>query len=309
ACRQSTETRRLTERLRAAVYGHLVGDALGVPYEFTSPAVGSVVWRGGGKHGQPPGTWSDDGALMLATLDSLLSAGFDTADQAQRFLAWYPGGAYTPDPGERPFDIGKTTRHALDRLRAGTPAGEAGDGPTGLGNGSLMRILPIALVDPTAEPAQLVERAHRSSRITHAAPECLAACALYLLVARELLAGERDRPSALERAIGLLRAEYGRIGQGELVEALDALLAWSGRAGRGHVLDSFWSAWDAFAGSRDYASAVIRAVEYGRDTDTTAAIAGGLAGLYWGEGTIPAEWLAGLRGKELVEEILGKAGV
>ena len=79
----------LPERLEGAVYGHLVGDALGVPYEFLEPeAIPEVTWRGGGGHRQPQGTWSDDGALMLALLDSLLSVapggGFDTADQARR---------------------------------------------------------------------------------------------------------------------------------------------------------------------------------------------------------------------------------
>jgi len=79
----------LSERLEGGVYGHLVGDALGVPYEFLGPSsIGEVEWRGHGAHDQPAGTWSDDGALMLALLDSLLSAGFDTADQGQRALAW-----------------------------------------------------------------------------------------------------------------------------------------------------------------------------------------------------------------------------
>lgn len=57
----------LPERLEGAIFGHLVGDALGVPYEFkTADAIGAVEWRGGGVHDQPAGTWSDDGALMLA---------------------------------------------------------------------------------------------------------------------------------------------------------------------------------------------------------------------------------------------------
>jgi ADP-ribosyl-[dinitrogen reductase] hydrolase len=128
------------DRLRGAVYGHLVGDAVGVPYEFTSPDPGRVVeLRGYGSHGQPPGTWSDDGALMLALLDSLCSAGFDVEDQGRRALRWLDEGAYTPD-GDGAFDVGGATSSALSRIRAGTPAAGAGGTAEGdQGNGSLMR--------------------------------------------------------------------------------------------------------------------------------------------------------------------------
>jgi ADP-ribosylglycohydrolase len=78
----------MTDPVRAAVYGHLVGDAIGVPYEFSAPdPYRVIVLRGYGSHNQPPGTWSDDGALMLALLDSLANAGFDPEDQAKRALA------------------------------------------------------------------------------------------------------------------------------------------------------------------------------------------------------------------------------
>ena len=88
--------------------------------------------------------------------------------------------------------------------------------------------------------------------------------------------------------------------------ALDELLAWPTREGRGDVSDSFWSAWDAFAASDGYRSAVVGAVQYGNDTDTTAAIAGGLAGIYWGLGSIPDAWLSGLRGKKEVDRLLNR---
>jgi ADP-ribosyl-[dinitrogen reductase] hydrolase len=288
-----------------AVWGHLVGDAVGVPYEFTtSDRIGLVEMRGGGVHRQPPGTWSDDGALMLALLDSLLSAGFDPEDQGRRFLAWRSGRGYTPD-GDRPFDIGGATSEALDRIMAGTPAEQAGGtADRDSGNGSLMRILPIALVDPTAAPAEVVELAHRSSRVTHGHPRCLTACALYVLAAVELLRGERDRGGALERATALIGEDYARRTDAALSAALDELLGWRGRSGRGFVVDSFWSAWDAFAGARSYRHAIERAVRYGNDTDTTAAIAGGLAGLYWGVAGIPDEWLGAMRGREVVEPLI-----
>ncbi len=289
------------DRARGAVYGHLIGDALGVPYEF-SRRVETVEWRGYGTHDQPAGTWSDDGALMLATLDSLLDAGFDPADQGRRFLDWRDRGEYTPNREGR-FDIGGATARALDRLARGVPAEEAGDDPTALGNGSLMRILPIALADPSLSTDELVAQAHQSSRVTHGAPTCLVACALYALVARELLAGDADPVAVLDRSVRQLHEIYDGHGASDLAIALAAHLAWSGRSGRGHVTDSFWSAWDAFAGADDYRSAVVRAVRYGTDTDTTAAIAGGLAGLRFGLRGIPGEWLDGLRGRDLVDPL------
>ena len=147
----------LPERLEGAVYGHLCGDALGVPYEFTDPAaIDRVEWRGHGTYDQPPGTWSDDGALMLALLDSLLERGFDTADQARRALAWKDEGAYAP--GAFVFDIGGATSAALAALRSGVPVEQAG-AVDAKGNGSLMRILPVALVFRDEDDGALVEKA------------------------------------------------------------------------------------------------------------------------------------------------------
>src|SRR5207248_7052146 len=145
----------MTDRLAGGIWGHLVGDALGVPYEFTPPAlIREVCWGHSGSHHQPPGTWSDDGGLMLALLDSLLSAGFDLADQAQRALRWLEGPDYKPGAV---FDVGNTTKSALDRLKSGTPPEQAGGrDEQDNGNGSLMRILPVALVGHDLEPERLI---------------------------------------------------------------------------------------------------------------------------------------------------------
>jgi ADP-ribosylglycohydrolase/protein-tyrosine phosphatase len=302
--------RLLPDRLSGAIYGHLVGDALGVPYEF-QPAerIGDVAWRGHGTHDQPPGTWSDDGALMLALLDSLLTAGFDTADQAGRALEWREHGAYAP--GAVVFDIGTATAAALSRLREGCAPEEAGS-VEAKGNGSLMRILPVALVFREADDAELVAMAARASRVTHGSAEAQIACALYVLIARRLLDGVDDRPRVLDEASRSLRsilAEVGLPGSREAEDAaaalleLDAFRAWTDRRGSGRVVDSFWSAWDAFVGAPDHASTVTNAVRYGNDTDTTAAIAGGLAGLYWGLAGIPSSWHRGLRDRHIAQDL------
>ncbi len=290
----------LPARLRGAIWGHLIGDALGVPYEFrTADQITDVEWRGGGAHHQPAGTWSDDGALMLALLDSLLEVGFDPDDQARRSLGWFDDGQYAP--GALVFDSGSATRTAMDAIRSGTPALDAGpSGERDCGNGSLMRILPLALVERTVTDERLVEMAHLASRVTHGQPRCQVACALYSLVTRRLLAGDRERAAVLGDARSGLRKIYVDAGLSAHLRALDELEAWTGRSGRGFVLDSFWSAWDAFAGAESYRDAVIRAVRYGQDTDTTAAIAGGLAGAYLGIDDIPADWRAGLREPSII---------
>lgn len=300
----------LADRLAGAAWGHLVGDALGVPYEFLEPsAIGSVEMRGGGQWRQKAGTWSDDGALMLALLDSLITrteAGsdpFDPEDQGRRFLAWSHGTGYTPD-GDGRFDIGGATSAALDRLRTGVPAEQAGGtGERDQGNGSLMRILPLALVERDVPEATLVEHAHRSSAVTHGHPVAQAACALYSLVARRLIAG--DPPAeALAQARATLRELYA--GDERRLEALDRLEGHIGRAGRGFVADAFWSAWDAFADAGAYREAIERAIGYGHDTDTTACIAGGLAGIHFGLRGIPGEWLARMRGREVAAPLVGR---
>lgn len=310
------ENPTLASRLAGGVWGHLVGDATGVPYEFMHPsAIEEVVF--GARDGpwrQPPGTWSDDGSLMLALLDSILKEGFDTEDQGRRAVAWMVGGDYTPDHEGR-FDIGSTTGTALRAIRGGILAVDAG--PTderASSNGSLMRILPLALVERDGgegplvgvpvDDATLVSHAHQASRVTHGHVRCQVACALYSLVVRRLL--HEDGPTtALRTARCTLRLVYeADPTRARHLAGLDELEAWTGRSGRGFVLDAFWSAWEAFAGARGYGEAIERAVRYGNDTDTTAAIAGGLAGVHWGWQGIPTEWRRAMRGREVATPLV-----
>ncbi|MFI5042473.1 MAG: ADP-ribosylglycohydrolase family protein [Acidimicrobiales bacterium] len=301
----------LPERLAGAVWGHLVGDAVGVPYEFHTPdTIGAVVFGARGSHHQPAGTWSDDGALMLASLDSLLrprgprDQRFDPTDQGARFLAWADRRACTPD-GDGPFDVGGATGAALDRLRRGTPAELAGGTDDhDNGNGSLMRILPLALVERDVSDDVLVDHARRSSSITHGHPISQTTCALYSLVARRLLEGS-EPAAALDDATSTLRQVHtDGIDPDTWDRALDAIEGWRTRAGRTYVIDAFWSAWDAFAEADSYPEAIERAIRYGNDTDTTACIAGGLAGIRWGIEGIPQAWLAGMRGQAIVEPLV-----
>ena len=136
------------ERVLGGLWGALVGDAIGVPVEFkersdlqTDPV---VDMRGFGTHGQPAGTWSDDGAMTLCTVDSLLHADFDLEDLGQRFVKWMNEGLWSAHGDV--FDMGITTAEALQRIMAGVSASESGSRTEySNGNGSLMRMLPVVL--------------------------------------------------------------------------------------------------------------------------------------------------------------------
>lgn len=173
----------LRERVLGGAWGAIVGDALGVPVEFTDREERKkhpvTDMRGYGSHDQSPGTWSDDSALALCTVESLLN-GFDLHDIGQRFVRWYREGHWTP--GGNVFDIGGTTRSAIISLSRGTDPEVAGDDENCNGNGSLMRILPVALrfADSTAD--QLLFRVHQASSLTHRHLRSQMACGFYCLM-------------------------------------------------------------------------------------------------------------------------------
>ncbi len=299
-----------TERIRGGLYGLLVGDALGVPYEFHDPSnlpdrddIDMVPPEGFNRshRGTPVGTWSDDGAQALALLETVLSCeGFDAAHFGANLVAWWNEGAFTPDG--RAFDIGNQTTTALEKLEAGVPALQAGGGgERDNGNGSLMRVLPLALWH-TGTDGDLVRDAQLQSRVTHAHPRSQACCALYSLWARRILE-EADAPynDALDTLLEIYQhapahsAELQRIQQPYVPR------------GTGYVLDCLHSARVALRGP-DYAAIVRRAVAFGLDTDTTAAVAGGIAGLRHGEAGIPQAWRDQLQGRDQVEALCSQAG-
>ncbi|GAC1475581.1 MAG: ADP-ribosylglycohydrolase family protein [Vulcanimicrobiaceae bacterium] len=272
--------------------GLLIGDALGVPYEFKHPSQiperiellkynERTIGRGGQEAGRrtwpavPLGTWSDDGSLALALAHSLTACdGLNPDDLARRFAAWWEKGQYAVDGIV--FDIGGTTRQALLNFRSGIPAELAGlDGKNSAGNGSLMRALPLALFHKGTDE-ELIRDAKIQSAVTHRHPLATNCCALYCLLARRLLNGTE------------LYAEPFPISKMLAREFVDR-----DPTGMGYVVDSYLSAVDAFTKGTSYEDVVTRAIAFGHDTDTTAAIAGGLAGIKFG---VPKKWSDGLRG-------------
>jgi ADP-ribosylglycohydrolase len=305
----SGPTRR--ERAEGGLVGLLVGDALGVPYEFSPPEAIPAHDRiemapppGFRRaHGRiAPGTWSDDGALALALLASLLDLGaLDTADLAARFRGWFDEGAYAVDGVV--FDVGIQTREAIEAHRLGVDAERAGGtSERSNGNGSLMRVLPLALFH-RGDDASLVRDAMRQSTVTHGHPRSQVCCALYCLWARELLDGAEDGWAEATVRLRACLPDGEARRELELHVRPDETVA--GR-GTGYVVDSLHSTRMVLRAEATYEGAVRAAIALGHDTDTTACIAGGLAGIRAGAQGIPARWRSSLRGREILDPLLGR---
>jgi ADP-ribosylglycohydrolase len=289
-----------TQRKLGALWGALAGDALGVPVEFLSREavrknpVHSM--RGFGTHNQPPGTWSDDSSLLLCTVESLTqSDGLNTTDLGQRFVRWESAGHWTPHG--RVFDIGIATSQALSRLAMGIPPEESGGSDEqSNGNGSLMRIIPVALWFDDLAPKDLAAAAHRASALTHRHPRAQMACALYCLIVRELVGGATaedafhaglkvfaeiyDQPPFVAERGHFQLLEAGRLGSRPESEI----------GSSGYVIDTLAASIWCLLTSKSFEETVLKAVNLGGDTDTTGTVAGGLAGAYYGVEAIPTAW-------------------
>lgn len=296
-----------SERVRGGVLGLLVGDALGVPYEFhpaedIPPLVEMEPPSGFPRAhaGTPPGTWSDDGALALCLLASLLYCGeLDVGDLGRRFVNWATLGYMAVD--FRVFDIGIQTADSISQLERGVAPEQAGGRDEySNGNGSLMRVLPLALWHRGSD-VELVRDAHRQSKLTHAHPRSQVCCAVYCLWARATLEGKER---AWESAVETLRSIYDDFPL-HLEELETEVLPDRGARGSGYVVTTLHSAREAL-GAGSFEEVVRSAIAFGEDTDTTAAVACGLAGVRDGEEAIPTRWLDRLRGRELVEPLLAQ---
>ncbi len=289
----------LKNRVLGGLWGAVVGDALGVPVEFRSRAEVQrnpvADLRGHGTYDQPEGTWSDDSSLLLCTVDSLLRHEFDTTDMGQRFVQWSQGRLWTPWGSV--FDIGGATSRALRRIQEGVPAEQAGGADENSnGNGSLMRILPIALRFGHEPAERMLELAYRASAITHRHPRSQIACGFYCLIAAALLRGQTPaaaQQSAAQTVRPLLETKPLAGEKHYFAAALASDLATRSEndiASGGHVVDTLTASLWCLLTSRGYTETVLKPVNLGGDTDTTGVAAGGLAGVYYGLASVPAPW-------------------
>lgn len=269
--------------LRDCVYGAACGDAMGLPYENrkrgTFNCDGTMV--GHGAHNKPAGTWSDDTSMLIATCDSIRELNYISCnDIRKRFVDWMTTGRYGCDGLF--FGSGKTTREALK-------LGKGLDGEKNCGNGSLMRIAPLAFLHHDKFPGETYEETIRNvSSITHANKIVTDICIEFVFLLNDIIHGHLDKdPEAY-----ILR----------VLPEIDVLE--SEVSSTGFVGDTFFAAIWCFAFSDTYADCIIKAVNLGGDSDTTASVAGALAGTFYGYDDIPREWINTLRCKDVIEACL-----
>ncbi len=274
------------DRSRGCLLGLAVGDAVGTAVEFAPresfPPVTDMT--GGGPFGLPAGAWTDDTSMALCLAESLVECGgFDAADQMRRYVRWYREG-YWSSTG-RCFDIGLATRAALARFEAsGDPLSGSPD-PWSAGNGCIMRLAPVP-IRYHADIDAAARHAEDSSRTTHAAPACLEASRLLaaqLVVA--LRGGSKDAVLAGHGQSGFAHAGIAAVAAGAYrAKGVDEI------RGSGYVVESLEAALWCFATTDTFRAAVLAAANLGDDADTTAAVVGQVAGAFYGEAGIPAEW-------------------
>ena len=277
------------DRARGALLGLAAGDAVGTTVEFKprgsfAPLTDMV---GGGPFDLLPGQWTDDTSMVLCLAASLLDNGFDLHDQMQRYVRWHDEG-YMSSNG-RCFDIGMATSSALERFRrTGNPMAGSRD-PGSAGNGSIMRLAPVP-IHYLDTPDLAIEMSAAQSTTTHRAPECLVACRLLAEVLVRALQGKsKDEVLAPSTQTLPMSGALESIARGDYqAKAEDQI------KGSGYVVQSLEAALWCFWQTDSFEACVLRAANLGDDADTTAAVAGQVAGAFYGESGIPAHWLGKL---------------
>lgn len=285
------------DRARGALLGLAVGDALGTTLEFKPKdryqPLTTIV--GVGPFSLEPGEWTDDTSMALALATCLIeNGGLDERDLMERFCAWAERGEYSHNG--RCFDIGNTVRGALDRYRrTGDPIAGSTD-PQSAGNGSLMRLSPVAILY-AYDPASRLEVARRQSAVTHGAREAVEACAAYADLVAEAIQG-CSKAQVLTSRNGWAPETVARAMRMET-------LGWDRKQvrGSGYVIHSLEAALWAVGKGRDFREAVLLAANLGEDADTTAAITGQLAGALWGMSGIPGDWLKLLAWRQRITDL------
>lgn len=306
----STNQQLTINQVRAAVLGLAVGDALGVPVEFltrthlnTNPV---IDMRGHGTHDQPAGTWSDDTSLTLCLMHSL-SNGLNWQDQAAKFRQWKMDDLWTPHG--QVFDIGTTTSRAIANYRAVDDPRLAGPNDQySNGNGSLMRILPMGLYFAHADSKTRIELAMQASCLTHRHIRSQLACGFYVELVAHLVQGESitDALVDVQQVFAQIIEEQYFQERMTFTRVLDDQLGACHRdeiPSSGYVMDTLAASLWCCLNAQSYEQAVLTAVNLGNDTDTTAAVAGGLAGLVYGIDAIPKTWLTKLAKRDQIEKL------
>lgn len=308
------------EVTKSALFGQAVGDAFGVPVEFLSRAdvrainhtdmVGSdtkITFDSRWSDIIPAGAWSDDTSMTVATMSSIvLRNGINYDDIMQQFNSWWNKGKYSSL--EYSFGLGGTVAKALDNFTTRRMP-SINCGPTGKwsnGNGSLMRILPFSLycIYHRYSEKKTVEVINTASGITHGHQISKMGCLVFTVYLKNLLAFE----STVEAWEKTRLFNYEKYYDDECIDAYTSLFsddfidhAESVIGETGYVVDTLMTAIYSMLTGHDYESTILTAVNMGYDTDTNAAVAGALAGTFYGLTSIPERWMNKLLKKDLLE--------
>ncbi|MBK5253512.1 MAG: ADP-ribosylglycohydrolase family protein [Peptostreptococcaceae bacterium] len=295
----------MNNKVRSGILGHAIGDSIGVPFEFesreklkTNPVMDMVGW---GTYNQPEGTWSDDTTMTLCLIESLKN-GLEYSNIMDKFSDWLNNGAYTPY--NETFDVGNGTQRAITRYLNGVnPLDCGGSTENDNGNGALMRILPMAFYLVNNKPIEISEEVTRVASLTHNHVRSHIACTIYVFIAIALLKGLK-LGEAIDK--GLKEAFEVYKGNKELIKYERIAVAgfknteeWKIDSS-GYVVSTLEAAIWCLLNTDCYKDAILKAVNLGNDTDTVAAITGGLAGIYYGIESIPKEWIAKLARKDYI---------
>ncbi|MBC3917697.1 ADP-ribosylglycohydrolase family protein [Undibacterium sp. CY18W] len=276
----------LEQRYLGALAGLACGDAVGTTVEFSARGSFTPVtdMTGRGPFGLRAGEWTDDTSMALCLAESLLTKdGFDAKDQMGRYLNWWKWG-YLSSTGIC-FDIGNTVRAALSRYASSGEAFCGVEHPSTAGNGSLMRLAPVAMFGyPDVQSA--IHYAGESSRTTHAAPEAIQSCQLLATILCRLFDGgtKADLFSALP--FKPTETKIIAISEGDFLQKRSAEIR-----GSGYSVESLEASLWCFMHTDNFKDAILTATNLGDDADTTAAITGQIAGAYYGVEDIPTTWL------------------
>lgn len=306
------------ETVTAMLLGHAVGDAMGVPVELASrwrlednPV---TEMRGYGAHAQPPGSWSGDTSLTIATMDSLSRRKiFDYEDIMCNFVNWYSGNLFTAN--DITFDCDPVTAEAIENFLKGSRPLDSGIGDEYSNeNGALIRISPavvyIFMTRGNNFDAEAMTLIHNLAKLTHAHPRTLIACGIYSLVLAEIFDGQ-NLQSAISNGLNRAKNFYSENPDFKdewhhydlFFDKDFANLPEKNIVSRVYVVDNLKAALWCLLNTDNYRDLILKAVNLGGDADTIAAISGGMAGAFYGLEQIPAEWLAVLRKKDYLEKI------
>lgn len=292
-------------KIYGGLFGFCVGDALGVPVEFSTREEREQdpikEMRAYGTYHQPFGTWSDDTSLTICLIDAI-NRGYSVQKVAENFVKFYEKGYFTPY-GEV-FDIGNSTRDSIIKISTGkNPIDCGGRTESDNGNGSLMRILPIAFYGKKLNGQELVKLIEEISSLTHGHNRSKLACIFYIEFAIQIIEGY-GKEESLDRTISFINnhctksysdefRNFEKILTKKIVNATRAEIK-----STGYVIDTLEAVLWTFFNADGYRDTILKAINLGGDTDTIAAIVGGIAGIYYGVNDIPKEWIQSIVKKE-----------